>query len=94
MTPPPQWPRRGDDDDTWRQLGDQFERWQSRSPRAPMIVAGLIILVIGLIWLATGVYTVRPGEQGVVRRFGKAGGHGGALACVIIGRLQLSGSTS
>jgi membrane protease subunit HflK len=36
-----------------------------------MIVAGLIILVVGLIWLATGVYTVQPGEVGVVRRFGK-----------------------
>jgi membrane protease subunit HflK len=71
MTPPHQWPRRGDDDDTWRQLGDQFDRWQRSSPQAPLLVAGLLILVIGLIWLATGVYTVEPGEQGVVRRFGK-----------------------
>jgi regulator of protease activity HflC (stomatin/prohibitin superfamily) len=36
-----------------------------------MIIVGLLILVVGLIWLATGVYTVGPGEQGVVRRFGK-----------------------
>jgi len=71
MTPPHQWPRRGDDDDTWGQLGDQFERWKRRSPRASMIVVGLLLLCIVLIWLATGVYTVGPGEQGVVRRFGK-----------------------
>jgi membrane protease subunit HflK len=36
-----------------------------------MIVVGLLLLGIVLIWLATGVYTVGPGEQGVVRRFGK-----------------------
>jgi membrane protease subunit HflK len=36
-----------------------------------MIVVGLLLLCIVLIWLATGVYTVGPGEQGVVRRFGK-----------------------
>jgi modulator of FtsH protease HflK len=71
MTPPSQWPKRGDNDDTWGQLGDQFERWQRQFPPASMIVAGLLILVIGLIWLSTGVYTVEPGEQGVVRRFGK-----------------------
>src|SRR5262245_9535556 len=71
MTPPHQWPRRGDDDDTWGQLGDQFERWKRQSPRASRIVVGLLLLCIVLIWLATGVYTVGPGEQGVVRRFGK-----------------------
>lgn len=71
MTPPHQWPRRGDDNDTWGQLGDQFERWKRQSPRASMIVVGLLLLCIVLIWLATGVYTVGPGEQGVVRRFGK-----------------------
>src|SRR5215510_4421706 len=71
MTPQHQWPRRGDDDDTWGQLGDQFERWKRRSPRASMMVVGLLLLSSVLIWLATGVYTVGPGEQGVVRRFGK-----------------------
>jgi modulator of FtsH protease HflK len=71
MPPPHQWPSRSDDDDTWGQLGDQFERWKRQSPRASMIVVGLLLLCIVLIWLATGVYTVGPGEQGVVRRFGK-----------------------
>ena len=71
MTPPHQWPGRGNNDDAWSQLGDQFERWKRQSPRAFMIVVGLLLLCIVLIWLATGVYTVGPGEQGVVRRFGK-----------------------
>jgi modulator of FtsH protease HflK len=42
-----------------------------------MIVVGLLLLCIVLIWLATGVYTVGPGEQGVVRRFGKEVAHVG-----------------
>src|ERR671924_63755 len=71
MAPPPRWPRRDDDDEIWGQLADQFERWQRQSPRAPMIAVGLLLLCIVLLWLATGVYTVGPGEQGVVRRFGK-----------------------
>jgi modulator of FtsH protease HflK len=70
MTPPHRWPGRSDDDDAWHQLGDQFERWQHQSPRAPMLVVGLLLGIV-LIWLATGVYTVGPGEQGIVRRFGK-----------------------
>src|SRR5215510_11210874 len=69
MPLPHRWPRM-DDDDAWRQLGDQFERWQRQSPRAPMIVVGVLLCIV-LLWLSTGVYTVEPGEQGVVRRFGK-----------------------
>src|SRR5512145_966005 len=36
-----------------------------------MLVVALLLLCLVLIWFATGVYTVGPGEQGVVRRFGK-----------------------
>ena len=68
MAPPRRWPGRGDDDETWRLLEDQWARWQRQAPRAPLMVVGLLLLGIGLIWLVTGVYTVGPGEQGVVRQ--------------------------
>jgi membrane protease subunit HflK len=35
------------------------------------LLGGLIVVLVVLVWLASGVYTVGPGEQGVVRRFGK-----------------------
>ena len=88
MTPPHQWPRRGDDDDTWDQLGDQFERWKRQSPRASMIVVGLLLCIV-LIWLATGVYTVGPGEQGVVAALAKKW-HAWGPGYTTIGRVRLS----
>jgi membrane protease subunit HflK len=71
MTPPRQFPGDFEGDDMWEQLSTRWERWQQRTPKAPLIVGGAIIAVLVLLWLATGVYTVGPGEQGVVRRFGK-----------------------
>jgi membrane protease subunit HflK len=53
------------------QLAERWQNWQRRSPKAPLIVIGAIALLVLLIWLATGFYVVGPGEQGVVRRFGK-----------------------
>ena len=35
-----------------------------------LIIFGLILLII-LVWLGSGVYTVSPGEQAAVRLFGK-----------------------
>ena len=35
-------------------------------------LVALLIPVLLVLWLATGIYIVQPGEQGVVRRFGKA----------------------
>jgi len=43
---------------------------QNMMRSAPKIVMGLGVLVI-LLWLATGFYVVGPGEQGVIRHFGK-----------------------
>lgn len=39
--------------------------------KAPILLAGALGLVALLVWLASGIYTVNPGEQGVIRRFGK-----------------------
>jgi membrane protease subunit HflK len=35
-------------------------------------LVALLIPVLLVLWLATGIYIVQPGEQGVVRRFGRA----------------------
>lgn len=37
-----------------------------KMPRLPLLIA-----ILGLIWLATGIYIVAPDEKGVVMRFGK-----------------------
>jgi len=54
-----------------RQFSEQFERagnWLKRSlPR----VAPLAVVLIALVWLASGIYMVGPGHVGVVRTFGK-----------------------
>jgi len=53
------------------ELGEQFERtsqWlQHNLPKLLPIAAGLI----AVLWLASGIYSVNPGQVGVVRTFGK-----------------------
>lgn len=73
----PQFPRDFQGDEVWGQLAGRWERWKRQSPKAPVIVVGAIILVVVLLWLASGVYMVGPGEQGVVRRFGREVGRTG-----------------
>ncbi len=38
-----------------------------------LLVAGVIALIV-VIWLATGIYTISPGEHGATQRFGKVCG--------------------
>jgi membrane protease subunit HflK len=71
MTPPRQFPGDFEGDDVWEQLSTRWERWQRQTPKAPIIVAAAVIAVVLVLWLITGFYTVGPGEQGVVRRFGR-----------------------
>lgn len=49
------------------------ERMKQVMPGGPMSSRGilLIALVAVVAWLATGIYTVQPDEQGVVKTFGK-----------------------
>jgi len=58
-------------DEVLGQLSERWQDWQQRSPKAPLLVVGAVLIVGILIWLATGFYMVGPGEQGVVRRFGR-----------------------
>ncbi len=58
-----------------RQGGPDWEELLSRLPElpnfmkswVPFLVAGAVVIV----WLATGFYTIQPGEEGVVTRFGR-----------------------
>jgi len=54
-----------------RQGRDRFSNWSShvgKMLKGTIFFGGILILL--LLWLATGVYTVDPDEQALVRRFG------------------------
>lgn len=58
----------------WPGGGGDWDELRSRLPRLPQFsrryVVGVVIVVLA-IWLGSGFYIVGPGEQGVVRQFGK-----------------------
>ena len=64
-------------DEILGQLAERWQNWQQRSPKAPLLVIGAVAAIVVLIWFATGFYMIGPGEQGVVRRFGKEVGRTG-----------------
>lgn len=57
-------------EDLIRQGQDRFRRLMPRGFGGGRGVA-VIVVVLGLIWLASGFYRVLPDEQGVVLRFGE-----------------------
>ncbi len=67
----PSFPRDFEQEDVFGPLAERWQQWQRQSPETPLMVIGAVAVVAVLIWLATGFYVVGPGEQGVVRRFGK-----------------------
>ena len=88
MTPPRRFPGDFEGDDVWERLTTRWGRWQRQTPKAPLIVAAAIIAVILGLWLTTGLYTVDPGEQGVVRRFGKQVAATGLAALSLAGPIE------
>ncbi|MFQ5849373.1 MAG: FtsH protease activity modulator HflK [Candidatus Binatia bacterium] len=52
-----------------------WEEVLSRLPKLPRFmkagIPGIVAALILIIWAASGIYVVGPGEQGVIRRFGK-----------------------
>jgi len=62
-------PTPGDLDDLLRDLKQQFNNifGNGHSNRGIFIA----LLIFSLLWLASGIYQLQPGEQGVVLRFGK-----------------------
>jgi membrane protease subunit HflK len=60
-----------------REYDTQWEDKEVRLPFGPDFRFNLawlkwIILAVVVVWLLSGIYIVRPDEQGIVRRFGKA----------------------
>jgi modulator of FtsH protease HflK len=53
------------------QFGEQVTRAAEWLRRALPRIAAIAVAVIGLLWLASGIYIVGPGQVGVVRTFGK-----------------------
>ena len=53
------------------QFEEEFKRARDWLRRLLPRLAPFGLVVLALIWLATGIYVVRPGQVGVVRTFGK-----------------------
>lgn len=56
--------------------GGEWEEFLSRLPKLPGFMRGvglpgIIVTVVLIVWVASGIYIVGPGEQGVVRQFGR-----------------------
>ncbi|HTP47542.1 MAG TPA: FtsH protease activity modulator HflK [Casimicrobiaceae bacterium] len=54
-----------------REPGEPTDVGQVPRPRLPLGGAGLLVVLILLVWLASGFYIVDEGRRGVVTRFGK-----------------------
>jgi modulator of FtsH protease HflK len=48
-------------------LSETWERLRGAGPLLPLLVGAAAVAL----WIASGIYVVEPGEQGVVRRFGR-----------------------
>ena len=62
-----------DPDQFMRNVQDWFDRVRVRGPRGGGItaLAAVVLLALGILWGATGFYTVGPEEQAAVRLFGQ-----------------------
>jgi modulator of FtsH protease HflK len=59
-----------DEEEIQRRIEESMRRTTQRARRvASRVVPGLVLLV-GLLWIASGIYTVQPGQVGVIRTFG------------------------
>jgi modulator of FtsH protease HflK len=59
-----------DEEEIQRRIEESMRRTTQRARHvASRLVPGALILV-GLLWLASGIYTVQPGQVGVIRTFG------------------------
>jgi modulator of FtsH protease HflK len=65
------WQRRpSDEEEIVRRIEESMKKTTQRARHvANRLLPGVLILV-GLLWLASGIYTVQPGQVGVIRTFG------------------------
>ncbi len=65
------WQRRpSDEEEIQRRIEESVQRTARQAKHvAGRLVPGLAILA-GILWLASGIYTVQPGQVGVIRTFG------------------------
>lgn len=63
-------PQQIDWNELWRKLTKKGggRGIKSQGTKKPIII---IVAIVVVIWLATGIYTIGPAEQGVVKQFGK-----------------------
>ncbi|MFN0073597.1 MAG: FtsH protease activity modulator HflK [Chloroflexota bacterium] len=59
-----------DDEERLRRIEESVQRASRRAQRIINRLVPALLLLVGLIWLASGVYTVQPGQVGVIRTFG------------------------
>ncbi len=64
-------PRPPDIDAIIRDIQNKINKFLPGGSKSGGIPIGLILIILALVWVASGLYRVLPDEQGVVLRFGK-----------------------
>ena len=54
-----------------QQLTEQFERVSKTLTQLLPKLLPIAVVLVAILWLGSGVYSVNPGQVGVVRTFGK-----------------------
>ena len=58
-------------DEIIKEIQDKIKKFLPSGKSSSGKSAGLVLLVLAFVWIASGLYRVLPDEQGVVLRFGK-----------------------
>ncbi|MDY6911930.1 MAG: hypothetical protein SVM79_06230, partial [Chloroflexota bacterium] len=61
-------------EEIWQRITGKKDNAAKGKPVNKAPVIWIIVGVVVVIWLLTGIYTVGPGEKGVVKRFGAHSG--------------------
>jgi modulator of FtsH protease HflK len=64
----------GEERTIWGEIRDYWMRRRGNGGARKYRLWPILLIIVLVIWIATGIYTVAPGELGVVLRFGKETG--------------------